>query len=121
MGSSHKVIEGKRRSSRFDKSPLTELTHNMKAFLAISCLLATDFADEAYVKTHLTGHWKENQYQRNGLNNFLYEMGMNWFKRVYVTSASWENQQHTTHLGSGQSLVSQFYRCVTPACNNTRQ
>ena len=47
----------------------------MKAFLAISCLLATAFADEAYVKTHLTGHWKENQYQRNGLNNFLYEMG----------------------------------------------
>ena len=47
----------------------------MKAFLAISCLLATAFADEAYVKTHLAGHWKENQYQRNGLNNFLYEMG----------------------------------------------
>ena len=47
----------------------------MKAFLAISCLLATAFADEAYVKTHLPGHWKENQYQRNGLNNFLYEMG----------------------------------------------
>merc|ERR1712079_826618 len=101
MGSSHKVIEGKRRSSRFDKSPLTELTHNMKAFLAISCLLATAFADEAYVKTHLTGHWKENQYQRNGLNNFLYEMGMNWFKRVYVTSASWENQQHITYSQAG--------------------
>jgi len=186
----------------------------MKAFLVISCLLATalsqgiDQGPEAYVKTHLTGHWKENQYQRNGLNNFLYEMGMNWFKRVYVTSSSWENQQHityrqagnptwsvsgikgpredafnfdlvpdyntqtsvdlgqlggrtfakaryegnklithihniktgrhfltairevkspnhmvytTTHLGSGKSLVSQFYRCVTPACNKTRQ
>jgi hypothetical protein len=41
----------------------------------------------------LRGKWKEDQYKRQGLNDFLYEMGMNWFKRVYVTSASWENEQ----------------------------
>ena len=41
----------------------------------------------------LRGKWKEDQNQRQGLNDFLYEMGMSWFKRVYVTSASWENEQ----------------------------
>ena len=30
--SSHQVTEGKRQSSWFDKSPLTELTHNMKVW-----------------------------------------------------------------------------------------
>ena len=28
-------------------------------------------------------------------------LGMNWFKRVYVTSASWENQQHITYSQAG--------------------
>ena len=38
------------------------------------------------------GHWIEDQYQRKNLNNYLYEMGMNWFKRVYATSTSWEDE-----------------------------
>lgn len=46
-----------------------------------------------FLKRTLPGHWKEDQYKRKDLNNFLYEMGLNWFKRVYVTQASWENEQ----------------------------
>merc|ERR1712038_1674075 len=40
------------------------------------------------------GRWQEDQDQREGLNNFLWQMGMNWFKRVFVTSTNWENTQN---------------------------
>jgi len=40
----------------------------------------------------LNGHWIEDQYQRKNLNNYLYEMGMGWIKRVYATSTSWEDE-----------------------------
>merc|ERR1712126_271588 len=52
-----------------------------------------------FVKTYLPGRWQEDQYQRENLNNFLYEMGFNWFKRVFVTQSSWENQQNITFDG----------------------
>ena len=31
---------------------------------------------EEYVNENLVGNWREDQYKRTGLNNFLYEMGM---------------------------------------------
>ncbi|XP_040577418.1 uncharacterized protein [Lepeophtheirus salmonis] len=43
---------------------------------------------------NLEGSWKEDQYKREHLNDFLYAIGMSWFKRVYVTSTSWENTQN---------------------------
>lgn len=46
-----------------------------------------------FLKQVLPGKWKEDQYKRKNLNNYLYEMGLNWFKRVYVTSTNWENTQ----------------------------
>jgi len=52
--------------------------------------------DGAFLKSHLPGKWKEDQHKRKNLNNYLYEMGLNWFKRVYVTSTNWENTQDIT-------------------------
>jgi hypothetical protein len=46
------------------------------------------------------GHWIEDQYQRKNLNNYLYEMGMSWFKRVYATSSSWEDELRI-HIDDG--------------------
>ena len=42
-------------------------------------LLATVLLMAASVQGHvdLQGHWKEDQYQRTGLNDFLYYMGNN--------------------------------------------
>ena len=42
-------------------------------------LLATVLRMAASVQGHvdLQGHWKEDQYQRTGLNDFLYYMGNN--------------------------------------------
>merc|ERR1711951_160219 len=71
----------------------------MKLLVLLPCFLSLALADENYVKQNLVGNWKEDQYKRTGLNNFLYEMGMNWFKRVYVTNANWENVQEITFDG----------------------
>ena len=50
---------------------------DMRFFIQVSCLLA--FATVAscndLVKEKLVGNWKEDQYKRTGLNDFLYEMG----------------------------------------------
>merc|ERR1712150_52426 len=35
-----------------------------------------------------------------------YEMGLNWFKRVYVTSTSWENRQDITLKNGNHFAVS---------------
>ena len=56
------------------------LTSTMKVLIILSGILAVSLAqqnNEEYVKQYLVGNWKENQYQRTNLNNFLYEMGKN--------------------------------------------
>ena len=40
----------------------------------------------------LPGHWIEDENQRENINNYLYEMGMAWFKRVYATSTKWHDE-----------------------------
>ena len=50
----------------------------MKVLIILSGLLAVSLGqenNEEYVKQYLVGNWKENQYERTNLNNFLYEMG----------------------------------------------
>ena len=60
----------------------------MKLFLTVLCLAiaakeivgvaiaAKEIVDdEQYVTKNLVGKWKEDQYERKGLNSFLYEMG----------------------------------------------
>lgn len=53
-------------------------------------------------KVDLQGRWKEDQYKRQHLSDFLYEVGLGWIKRLYVTSASWENEQ--TIFQNGQDF-----------------
>ena len=50
----------------------------------------TEEASEPYEL--INGYWVEDQYQRKNLNNYLYEMGMSWIKRVYATSSNWEDE-----------------------------
>jgi len=79
----------------------------MKVLIILSGLWAITLAQqnhEEYVKQYLVGNWKENQYERTNLNNFLYEMGLNWFKRIYVTNASWENKQFITYNPSSSKF-----------------
>jgi len=64
-------------------------------FIIVAGCAAQDNGEE-FLKRHLPGKWKEDQYKRKNLNNYLYEMGLNWFKRVYVTSTNWENTQDIT-------------------------
>ncbi|XP_059093719.1 uncharacterized protein LOC131888803 [Tigriopus californicus] len=53
-------------------------------------------------QVELQGRWKEDQYKRKHLSDFLYEVGLGWIKRLYVTSASWENEQ--TIFQNGQDF-----------------
>ncbi len=48
----------------------------------------------------LQGRWRENQYRRTGLNDVLYQLGMPWWKRLYVTSTNWENEQTIVQRGN---------------------
>jgi hypothetical protein len=48
----------------------------------------------------LDGRWRENQYQRTGLNDFLYAVGTGFFRRLYETSTSWENEQSIYQKGN---------------------
>eukprot|EP00096_Caligus_rogercresseyi_P016136 TRINITY_DN86_c0_g1_i1.p1 TRINITY_DN86_c0_g1~~TRINITY_DN86_c0_g1_i1.p1 ORF type:complete len:173 (-),score=34.65 TRINITY_DN86_c0_g1_i1:548-1066(-) len=52
----------------------------------------------------LEGSWKEDQYKRENLNDFLYEIGLSWIKRVYVTSTSWENTQIIHREGKNYNI-----------------
>ena len=114
----------------------------MKVLIILSGILAVSLAqqnNEEYVKQYLVGNWKENQYQRTNLNNFLYEMGknlshvftlekkiltpkmsgtgLNWFKRIYVTNASWENKQFITYNPSSSKFhvtgTSKYYSALS--------
>ena len=40
----------------------------------------------------INGHWIEDYDQRENLDRYLYQMGMNWFKRSYASSVSWEDE-----------------------------
>ena len=42
-------------------------------FLAVAGCAAQNEGD--FLKQHLPGKWKEDQYKRKNLNNYLYEMG----------------------------------------------
>ena len=51
----------------------------------------TTDAEDLFLES-LPGHWVEDQNQRENINNYLYEMGMSWFKRAYATSTSWQDE-----------------------------
>ena len=40
----------------------------------------------------INGYWIEDYKQRENFDSYLYEMGMDWFKRSYVSSVSWEDE-----------------------------
>ena len=60
---------------------------------------ASDIDSKSFQST-INGHWVEDQNKRENINNYLYEMGMNWFKRKYATSTSWEDELHI-HVENG--------------------
>merc|ERR1712156_882681 len=76
-----------------------------KSFVLVSALFCAIFAQTyakptqatkeqiEFLQRNLPGEWKEDQYERDNLSNFLYEAGLNWIKRTYATSTSWENTQ----------------------------
>jgi len=73
----------------------------IKSVVVASMLFCAVFAAPApatkeqieFLQKNLPGEWKEDQYQRDNLSNFLYEAGLNWIKRTYATTTSWENEQ----------------------------
>lgn len=40
----------------------------------------------------INGHWIEDYDQRENMDQYLYQMGMSWFKRSYASSVSWEDE-----------------------------
>merc|ERR1712223_2258644 len=84
----------------------TFLAMEFKSFILVSALFCAIFAQTyakptqatkkqiEFLQKNLPGEWKEDQYQRDNLSNFLYEAGLNWFKRTYATTASWENEEN---------------------------
>jgi len=62
----------------------------MKTILAIALILGVfSLTSEAHV--NLRGHFKEDQSKREGLAEFLYGVGLSFFKRTFSTSSSWEH------------------------------
>jgi len=75
-------------------------------FFLIVAKCASQDDSGSFLKRSLPGRWKEDQYKRKNLNNYLYEMGLNWFKRVYVTSTNWENKQDISFEDGNHFAVS---------------
>merc|ERR1712156_1369073 len=44
------------------------------------------------ITTALNGHWVEDFDQRHGMDGYLKEVGMAWFKRSYANSVRWEDE-----------------------------
>ena len=40
----------------------------------------------------INGHWIEDYDQRENMDQYLYQMGMSWFKRSYASLVSWEDE-----------------------------
>ena len=67
---------------QFPSERQEEQTFEMKAFVPLIFLFAAAKGaaigggdHEEYVNENLVGNWREDQYKRTGLNDFLYEMG----------------------------------------------
>lgn len=73
------------------------------------CIIFATLLGFAVASTDLfVGSWKEDQNQRQGLNDYLWARGLNWFKRVYVTGASFEltaviTKEQGTYTVTGKS------------------
>lgn len=72
----------------------------MKSFVLFSAIIALAYANDPFV-----GSWKEDQYQRQNLNDYLYARGLNWFKRVYVTNANFELTMNIVKEGNTYTVT----------------
>ena len=73
----------------------------MNSFVLFSAILALAYATE----DPFVGSWKEDQYQRQNLNDYLYARGLNWFKRVYVTNANFELTMNIVKEGNTYTVT----------------
>ena len=73
----------------------------MNSFVLFSAILALAYATE----DPFVGSWKEDQYQRQNLNDYLYARGLNWFKRVYVTNANFELTMNIAKEGNTYTVT----------------
>merc|ERR1711899_158105 len=88
--------------SIFIHKKLTFLAMEFKSFVLSITLFCAIFAQTyakptqatkeqiEFLQKNLPGEWKEDQYERDNLSNFLYEAGLNWIKRTYATSTNWK-------------------------------
>ena len=73
----------------------------MKSFVLFFALLSVALATQ----DPFVGNWKEDQYQRKNLNDYLYYRGLNWFKRVYVTNANFELTMNIVKEGNTYTVT----------------
>ena len=44
------------------------------------------------IQNAITGHWIEDEYQRENIDDYLHQMGMEWFKVMFAQSMSWQDE-----------------------------
>ena len=80
-----------RNKSEFSKLLDQNVTISENTTVSLIDTMAVNTTEDLFLKT-LPGHWVEDQNQRENINDYLYEMGMNWIKRTYATSTSWADE-----------------------------
>ena len=80
-----------RNKSEFSKFLEENVTISENTTVSRIDTIAVNNTEDLFLKT-LPGHWIEDQNQRENINDYLYEMGMNWIKRTYATSTSWADE-----------------------------
>ena len=44
------------------------------------------------IQNDISGHWIEDEYQRENVYDYLHQMGMEWFKVMFAQSMSWQDE-----------------------------
>ena len=44
------------------------------------------------IQDGIPGHWIEDEYQRENIDDYLLQMGMEWYKVMFAQSISWQDE-----------------------------